>query len=150
MLSRVAGAVGADRVLAVAPTAEAAANLGAALDVGGETAARAALSDDQVPPGGWVIVDEAGQLDTHTLAALSGRAASAGARMILVGDTAQQGSVGAGGVFAALADRPDLVPAAVLSELWRFHDRDEAPRHRRATPRRCRRPRLPHRTGPGA
>ena len=126
MLSRVAAAVGADRVLAVAPTAEAAANLGEALDVVGETAARAALSDDQVPQGGWVIVDEAGQLDTRTLAALAGRAAAADARMILVGDTAQQGSVGAGGVFAALADRPDLVPGAVLSELWRFHDRDEA------------------------
>ena len=126
MLSRVAGAVGADRVLAVAPTAEAAANLGEALDVGGETAARAALSDDQVPRGGWVIVDEAGQLDTRTLAALAGRAATAGARMILVGDTAQQGSVGAGGVFQSLADRPDLVPSAVLSELWRFCDRDEA------------------------
>ena len=126
MLSRVAAAVGADRVLAVAPTAEAAANLGAALDVGGETAARAALSDDQVPQGGWVIVDEAGQLDTRTLAALAGRAAAADARMILVGDTAQQGPVGAGGVFAALADRPDLVPGAVLSELWRFCDRDEA------------------------
>ena len=126
MLSRVAAAVGADRVLAVAPTAGAAANLGEALGVGGETAARAALSDDQVPQGGWVIVDEAGQLDTRTLAALAGRAAAAAARMILVGDTAQQGSVGAGGVFAALADRPDLVPGAVLSELWRFHDRDEA------------------------
>ena len=126
MLSRVAAAVGADRVLAVAPTAEAAANLGEALDVVGETAARAALSDDQVPQGGWVIVDEAGQLDTRTLAALAGRAAAADARMILVGDTAQQGSVGAGGVFQALADRPDLVPGAVLSELWRFHDRDEA------------------------
>ena len=126
MLSRVAAAVGADRVLAVAPTAEAAANLGEALDVVGETAARAALSDDQVPQGGWVIVDEAGQLDTRTLAALAGRAATADARMILVGDTAQQGSVGAGGVFAALADRPDLVPGAVLSELWRFCDRDEA------------------------
>ena len=124
MLSRVAAAVGADRVLAVAPTAEAAANLGEALDVGGETAARAALSDDQVPQSGWVIVDEAGQLDTRTLAALSGRAADA--RMILVGDTAQQGPVGAGGVFQALADRPDLVPGAVLSELWRFCDRDEA------------------------
>ncbi len=126
MLGRVAAAVGADRVLAVAPTAEAAANLGAALGVVGETAARAALSDDQVPRGGWVIVDEAGQLDTRTLAALAGRAAAADARMILVGDTAQQGPVGAGGVFQALADRPDLVPAAVLSELWRFCDRDEA------------------------
>ena len=83
-------------------------------------------SDDQVPRGGWVIVDEAGQLDTRTLAALSGRAATSGARMVLVGDTAQQGPVGAGGVFQALADRPDLVPAAVLSELWRFCDRDEA------------------------
>ena len=96
MLGRVAAAVGADRLLAVAPTAEAAANLGEALDVVGETAARAALSDDQVPQGGWVIVDEAGQLDTRTLAALAGRAAAADARMILVGDTAQQG-LGRGG-----------------------------------------------------
>ena len=126
MLGRVAAAVGPDRVLAVAPTAEAAANLGEALDVVGETAARAAVSDDLVPAGGWVIVDEAGQLDTRTLAALSGRADAAGARMVLVGDTAQQGSVGAGGVFQALAERPDLVPAAVLSQLWRFADIDEA------------------------
>ena len=29
-------------------------------------------------------------------------------------------------MFQALADRPDLVPGAVLSELWRFCDRDEA------------------------
>ncbi|MDE0171396.1 MAG: relaxase domain-containing protein [bacterium] len=126
MLGRVAEAVGTDRVLAVAPTAEAATNLGVALDVQGETAARAALADDLVPDRGWVIVDEAGQLDTRTLAALSGRAADAGARMVLVGDTAQQGSVSAGGVFQALAERPDLAKAAVLSELWRFHDRDEA------------------------
>ena len=126
MLGRVARAVGTDRVLAVAPTAEAATNLGAALDVQGETAALAALADDLVPDRGWVIVDEAGQLDTRTLAALSGRAADAGARMVLVGDTAQQGPVSAGGVFQALAGRPDLTKAAVLSELWRFGDRDEA------------------------
>lgn len=126
MLGRVAGAVGRDQVLAVAPTAAAAANLGSALDVGAETAALAAIADDRVPQDGWVIVDEAGQLDTRTLAALSGRAARARARMILVGDTAQQGAVGAGGVFHALSDRPDLVPAAVLSELWRFSDHDEA------------------------
>ncbi len=126
MLGRVAGAVGHDRVLAVAPTAEASANLGAALDVVGETAALAAIADDVVPAGGLVIVDEAGQLDTRTLAALAGRAARARARMILVGDTAQQGSVGAGGVFQALAERPDLVPAAMLSQLWRFADPNEA------------------------
>ena len=126
MLGRVAGAVGHDQVLATAPTATAAANLGEALDVGAETAALAALADDRVPHGGWVIVDEAGQLDTRTLSALAGRAARVGARMILVGDTAQQGAVGAGGVFHALSGRPDLVPAAVLSQLWRFSDHDEA------------------------
>ncbi len=126
MLGRVAGAVGRDQVLATAPTAAAAANLGEALEVTAETAALAAIADDRVPQGGWVIVDEAGQLDTRTLAALAGRAARARARMILVGDTAQQGSVGAGGVFHALSDRPDLVPAAVLSQLWRFSDHDEA------------------------
>lgn len=126
MLGRVAGAVGHDKVLAVAPTATAAANLGEALNVGAETAALAAIADDRVPQDGWVIVDEAGQLDTRTLAALAGRAARVRARMILVGDTAQQGPVGAGGVFHALSDRPDLVPAAVLSQLWRFSDHDEA------------------------
>ena len=126
MLGRVAGAVGRDRVLAVAPTATAAANLGEALAIRAETAALAAIADDRVPHGGWVIVDEAGQLDTRTLAALAGRAAWVGARMILVGDTAQQGPVGAGGVFHALSGRSDLVPAAVLSQLWRFADHDEA------------------------
>ena len=126
MLGRIAAAVGHDRVLAVAPTAEASTNLGSALDVVGETAALAAIADDVVPQRGLVIVDEAGQLDTRTLAALAGRAARARARMILVGDTAQQGSVGAGGVFQALAERPDLVPAAVLSQLWRFADPNEA------------------------
>ena len=126
MLGRVAEAVGHEQVLAVAPTATAAANLGEALDVGAETAALAAIADDRVPQGGWVIVDEAGQLDTRTLAALAGRAARAWARMILVGDTAQQGAVGAGGVFHALSGRSDLVPAAVLYQLWRFADRDEA------------------------
>ena len=126
MLGRVAGAVGLDRVLAVAPTATAAANLGDALGVGAETAALAAIADDRVPEGGWVIVDEAGQLDTRTLGALAGRAARVGARMILVGDTAQQGAVGAGGVFHALSGRSDLVPGAVLSQLWRFSDHDEA------------------------
>ena len=125
MLERVAAAVGPENVLAVAPTAAAALNLGEALGVPAETAARAVLDPARTPQDGWVIVDEAGQMDTRTLAALAGRAAAAGGRMVLVGDAAQQGPVSAGGIFQALADS-ELLPTVFLSELWRFEDLEEA------------------------
>ena len=128
MLAAVTAAVGADQVLAVAPTAVAAATLGQALGVTADTAAKlvGGWPPTAVPAGGLVIVDEAGQCDTRTLAAVCGKAAQVGARVVLVGDAAQQGSISAGGLFAALTDTGALLATVALGELWRFDDPAEA------------------------
>ena len=125
MLARVAQAVGPGRVVAVAPTAVAAAQLGGSLGVQADTVAKILLDPERIPAGAWLIVDEATQLATREMAALCGRAQAAGARLMLVGDHAQQGSVTAGGVFASAA-RSGTVQVAPLSELWRFSDPAEA------------------------
>ena len=125
MLARVAQAVGQGRVVAVAPTAVAAAQLGGSLGVQADTVAKILLDPERIPAGAWLIVDEATQLATREMAALCGRAQEAGARLVLVGDHAQQGSVTAGGVFASAA-RSGTVQVAALSELWRFSDPAEA------------------------
>ena len=125
MLARFATAVGHSRVVAVAPTAVAAAELGASLGVAADTVAKVVMQPGRIPAGAWVIVDEASQLATREMASLCGRAAAAGARLVLVGDYAQQGSVTAGGLFAAAA-RNQNVAVATLSELWRFSDPAEA------------------------
>ena len=145
MLARVADAAGHHNVVAVAPTAVAAATLGAAIGVRSDTVARLLVAakdkptdpnsqpstgsrpDDSnpVPAGGTIIIDEASQLATRDLAAVCGLAAGAGARIILVGDPAQQGSIAAGGMFAALAESGALTTVA-LAELWRFEDPEEA------------------------
>ena len=145
MLARVADAAGHHNVVAVAPTAVAAATLGAAIGVRSDTVARLLVAardrptdpgtqpaagsksdgSNPVPAGGTVIIDEASQLATRDLAAICGLAAGAGARIILVGDPAQQGSIAAGGMFAALAESGTLTTVA-LAELWRFDDPEEA------------------------
>ena len=124
-LARIAAAVGHDRVVAAAPTAVAAATLGAALGTPSSTVALINVSESPLPQGGWVIIDEAGQLATRDLAAVCGRAAVARARVLLVGDPAQQGSVSAGGVFDALA-AGDVLCTSTLNQLWRFDDPAEA------------------------
>ncbi len=68
-------------------------------------------------PGQLVIVDEASLADTRTLAALVEQARAATAKVLLVGDHLQRGSVDAGGAFGMLARRG---PAAELTSLWRF------------------------------
>ena len=124
-LARIAAAVGHDRVVAAAPTAVAAATLGAALGTPSSTVALINVSQSPLPHRGWVIIDEAGQLATRDLAAVCGRAAVARARVLLVGDPAQQGSVAAGGVFDALA-ASDVLCTSTLNQLWRFDDPAEA------------------------
>ncbi len=124
-LASIAAAVGHDRIIAAAPTAVAAGTLGAALGTASSTVALINTSGEPVPEGGWVIVDEAGQLSTRDLAALCGKTAAAGARVVLVGDPAQQGSVAAGGMFDALA-AADVLPVLTLNQLWRFDDPAEA------------------------
>ena len=124
-LAAIAAAVGHDRVIAAAPTAVAAGTLGAALGTASSTVALINASGGPIPEGGWVIVDEAGQLCTRDLAALCGKTAAAGARMVLVGDPAQQGSVSAGGMFDAFA-AAEVLPVMTLNQLWRFDDPAEA------------------------
>lgn len=74
-------------------------------------------------PGHLVIVDEASLAGTFTLDTLRAQAASAGAKLLLVGDHAQLSAVEAGGAFALLADRAH---PTTLTSLWRFEHQWEA------------------------
>ncbi len=91
-------------VTALAPTASAATVLGEALGLRGDTVARHLLAPEAKTAGKdavW-IVDEASMLSAHDMAKLMTRADKAGARLVLVGDVKQLGSVGAGAAFAQL------------------------------------------------
>ncbi len=77
-----------------------------------------------VPARGLVIVDEASLADTHTLAALTRQARTAGATLLLVGDPHQTGPVGAGGALGLLARRTRHVELAALHRFthpWEAH-----------------------------
>ena len=91
-------------VTALAPTASAATVLGDALGLRGDTVARHLLTPEgRVSGKGAVwIVDEASMLSAHDMAKLMTTADKAGARIVLVGDVKQLGSVGAGAAFAQL------------------------------------------------
>ena len=92
------------RVTALAPTASAASVLGEALNMRGDTVARHLLAPEgkaQSGPVAW-IVDEASMLSANDMARLLVAADKANARVILVGDVKQLGSVGAGAAFAQL------------------------------------------------
>ena len=91
-------------VTALAPTASAATILGEALGLRGDTVARHLLAPEARLSGKdavW-IVDEASMLSAHDMARLMTSADRAGARLVLVGDVKQLGSVGAGAAFAQL------------------------------------------------
>lgn len=90
------------KVTALAPTASAAQTLGDALGMRGETVARHLLGNVAKQNAGLWIVDEASMLSARDMAALLDRAQAAGARVLLVGDVKQLGSVGAGAAFAQL------------------------------------------------
>ena len=71
-------------------------------------------------PGQLVIVDEASLAGTFALDELGRAAATAGAKIVLVGDHGQLSSVEAGGMFAALVrDREGFAPE--LTDVHRFH-----------------------------
>jgi conjugative relaxase-like TrwC/TraI family protein len=71
-----------------------------------------------------VILDEVGMTEDAHLVALTTRVEAAGAKLVLVGDHHQLGSVGPGGALAALARRhPDVVHR--LTENRRQHDPGE-------------------------
>jgi ATP-dependent exoDNAse (exonuclease V) alpha subunit len=91
-------------VVALAPTASAAMVLGEALDARSDTVARHLLSPErpsQGQPAAW-IVDEASLLSSRDTARLFDLAEKQNARVILVGDVKQLGSVEAGAAFAQL------------------------------------------------
>ena len=83
-------------------------------------AAEAEVARWQLRPDQLVIVDEASLAGTFALDELVGAAATAGAKIVLVGDQGQLSSVEAGGMFAALVrDRAGFAPE--LTDVHRFH-----------------------------
>ena len=106
-------------VTALAPTASAAMVLGDALGTRGDTVTRHLLTPEARLSGKdavW-IVDEASLLSAHDMAKLMASADKAGARLILVGDVKQLGSVGAGAAFAQLQEAG--MATAKLAEIVR-------------------------------
>jgi conjugative relaxase-like TrwC/TraI family protein len=107
------------KVSALAPTASAARTLGEALGLRGETVAKHLMTHAPVNTNGrsvW-IVDEASMLSARDTATLLESAEKANARVILVGDVKQLGSVGAGAAFAQLQDAG--METAKLAEIVR-------------------------------
>jgi conjugative relaxase-like TrwC/TraI family protein len=73
-----------------------------------------------------LLVDEAAMVGSENLAALIGHADAAEAKLVLIGDPQQLGSIEAGGLFAAIAERTD---PALLDEVIRHNhelDREAA------------------------
>jgi conjugative relaxase-like TrwC/TraI family protein len=102
-LANVAVAQG-QSITALAPTASAARTLGEALGTRGETVAKHLMGQHSIATNGrsvW-IVDEASMLSARDTATLLESAEKSKARVILVGDVKQLGSVGAGAAFAQL------------------------------------------------
>ncbi|MBA3741492.1 MAG: relaxase domain-containing protein [Sporichthya sp.] len=122
---------GRGSVIGLAPSSTAAAELSAALGVTCENTAKwlhESTRDDPDPRwvlrrGQLLVLDEASMVATGDLDALATQAATAGAKLVLVGDHHQLGAVGAGGAFALLAEQQQAVH---LSALWRFEHQWEA------------------------
>jgi conjugative relaxase-like TrwC/TraI family protein len=85
------------------------------------------LNDEQhrwrLLPGQLVIVDEAAMSGTIDLAHLAAQIRGVRAKLLLVGDHRQLGSVPAGGAFGLLARKGHT---AILEGLWRFQHKWEA------------------------
>jgi conjugative relaxase-like TrwC/TraI family protein len=69
-----------------------------------------------------IYFDEAGMADTRRLDALSDVVSRAGGKLVLIGDERQLPAIGAGGLFAELAE---AAPTARLSEVRRTEDPEE-------------------------
>jgi conjugative relaxase-like TrwC/TraI family protein len=72
----------------------------------------------QLGPGDLLVIDEASLGGTFALDRLAAQARGSGAKLLLVGDFAQLGAVGAGGAFSMLVDDREAPPE--LSEARRF------------------------------
>ena len=115
---------GRGSVVGLAPSAAAAEVLTADVGIDCENTAKWLYEHDRATPGyaftrdQLVIIDEASMADTRTLDRITGIAAAAGAKVLLVGDPAQLDAVDAGGAFTLLATaRPDV---PTLTNIHRF------------------------------
>ncbi len=104
-------------VMALAPTASAALVLGEALGTRGDTVARHLIAPPSAGGKAVWVVDEASMLSAYGTARLLTAAEKSGARVVLVGDVKQLGSVGAGAAFAQLQSAG--MPTARLAEIVR-------------------------------
>jgi conjugative relaxase-like TrwC/TraI family protein len=130
-----AWAQGGGQVVGLAPSAQAAHELGQAITGHTDTLAKLTWSLANEPSAAWprwirdigpqslVIVDEAGQSATTELAAAARFVAERGGVLRLIGDDQQLAAVGAGGV---LRDIQLQYGASTLSEVRRFDDPSEA------------------------
>ncbi|MGQ0631521.1 MAG: MobF family relaxase [Sporichthyaceae bacterium] len=122
---------GAGSVIGLAPSANAAAELAAALGIGCENTAKWLHESRQAEPapkwclhaGQLLVIDEASMVSTPDLDALLAQVGAAGAKAVLVGDHQQLDAVGAGGAFGLLAEQTSSLH---LTALWRFRNRWEA------------------------
>ncbi len=83
-----------------------------------------------LPRGSVLLIDEAGMVDSATMARLVSRAEVAEAKLVLLGDPEQLGEIEAGGLFRAIADRTEPIH---LDEVIRHEhelDREAAKRIR--------------------
>jgi conjugative relaxase-like TrwC/TraI family protein len=62
-----------------------------------------------LPRGSVLLIDEAGMVDSATMARLIAHANAAEAKLVLIGDPEQLGEIEAGGLFRALAERTDPI-----------------------------------------
>ena len=115
-------------VLGLAPSAAAAAALGAQIDSHTDTLAKLTWSIDhqqlpdwaaQIGPKTLVVIDEAGMADTLSLDAAVAHILARGGSVRLIGDDQQLAAIGAGGVLRDIATSHG---AARLNELVRFAD----------------------------
>ncbi|MFN8164459.1 MAG: AAA family ATPase [Solirubrobacterales bacterium] len=88
----------------------------------GELDRKVAAGRSALASGSVLLIDEAGMVDSATLARLLYHAEAAEAKLVLVGDPAQLGEIEAGGLFASLVDRSEPI---VLDEVIRHsHELD--------------------------
>ena len=95
-----------------------------------ELGRKAAEGDVPLARGSVLLIDEAGMVDSATLARLIDHVERSEAKLVLIGDPAQLGEIEAGGLFASLAHGSDPI---VLDEVIRHRhelDREAAKRIR--------------------
>lgn len=118
---------GAGSVVGLAPSEAAAQVLGDELGITAENTARwwqrHLHQGEMFQPGQLVILDEASLAGTASLDRITEIAATAGAKVLLVGDWSQLQSVDAGGAFGMLVHDRDDVPE--LTDVHRFTQRWE-------------------------